>query len=86
MKEDYGFVPDLLASTCQNVLGDMSPHQYFDNPHNLAFRDFTPSRHLPPATKLVLGLSFKFVQRPEASTRKKKRHGSFREVGEQLQL
>ena len=55
----------------------MSPQQYFETPHHLAFHDFTPGRQLPPATKLVLGLSFKFVPRPEASTTRKKAMEAF---------
>ena len=55
----------------------MLPQQYFETPYHLAFHDFTPGRQLPPATKLVLGLSFKFVPRPEASTTRKQAMEAF---------
>ena len=75
VKSNYGFVSDLLSSTCQNsqrVLGDTSPSQYFDTLYNLVFHDFTSGRQLPPATRLMLGLSIEFVPRPQAPTTHKK--------------
>ena len=65
VKDSYGFVPDLSSSTRQTlirVLRDMSPSTYFERPHHLEFHDFTPGRQLPPEAKLILGLSYKFVQ------------------------
>ena len=80
--------PDLSSSTRQNsirVLGDMSPSTYFERPHHLEFHDFTPGRQFPSASKLILGLSYKFVPRPKAATTRKS-HGGIREVGELFQL
>ena len=86
MRNNYGFVPDLSSSTRQNsirVLGDMSPSAYFDRPHHLEFHDFTPGRQLPPAAKLILGLSYKFNPRPKTTTTRKS-HGGLREIGERF--
>ena len=74
-RNNYGFFPDLSSSTRQNsirVLGDMPTSAYFEKPHHLEFHDFTPGRQLPPAAKLILGLSYKFVPRPKATTTRKK--------------
>ena len=40
VKEDYGFLPDLSTSVCQNaqqVLGDTPSGYYFSSPSNLTF-------------------------------------------------
>ena len=75
VEEAYGFVPDLQASLAKNtqrVLGDMPAGHYFQSPHKMAFHDLTPGKSLPPAARLILGLSNKFIPVPKfAPTRKR---------------
>lgn len=65
--DSYGFLPDLSRSThrdSQRVLGDTPSGFYFNSPSNLAFHDLTTGKSLPAATRVVMGLSTKFVPVP----------------------
>ena len=50
----------------------------------MEFHDLTPGRQLPPATKLVLGLSLKFVPGPEAPTTRKSAMEAFERLENDL--
>jgi hypothetical protein len=80
VRTDYGFLPDLSSSVHQNaqrVLRDTPPGFYFFSPSNLASNDLTPGKSLPPATRIVMGLSSKFIPICKTATTKKKAMESF---------
>ena len=79
MREDHGFLPDLLTSVRQNaqqVLGDTLPGHFFLSPSNLTFHNLTPGRSLPLATRIMMGMFTKFIL-PKAVTTKKHAIESF---------
>jgi len=68
VRDPYGFLPDLptlIHKDAQRVLGETPPGFYFNSPSNLAFHDLTSSKSLPPATRIVMGLSNKFIPVPQ---------------------
>ena len=66
-----------VHQNAQRVLGDTPQGFYFFFPSNLAFRDLTPGKCLPPATRIVMGLSSKFIPNCKTATTKKKSMESF---------
>lgn len=78
--DSYGFLPDLSASAhrdAQRVLGDTPSGFYFNSPSNLAFHDLTTGKSLPAATRIVMGLSTKFVPVPRHPATRKRVMESF---------
>ena len=68
---DHGFLPDTSSLIHKNDirdLGDTPPGYYFNSPLDLAFRDLTIGKALPPAAHTVMGLSNKFIPTPSTTT------------------
>ncbi len=68
--ENYGFVPNLAASThlnARHVLGKTPTGVYFAHFTNKQFHDHTTKKMIPAAASTVLGFGLKFIPVPKKS-------------------
>ncbi len=66
--ENYGFVPNLAASThlnARHVLGETPTGVYFAHFTNKQFHDHTTKKIIPAAALTILGFSLKFIPVPK---------------------
>jgi hypothetical protein len=71
-RENYGFVPNLTASThlnARHVLGETPTGVYFAHFTNKQFHDHTTKKIIPAAASTVLGFGLKFIPVPKKSIR-----------------
>jgi hypothetical protein len=71
-RENYGFTPNLAASThlnARHVLGKTPMGVYFAHFTNKQFHDHTTKKIIPPAALTVLGFGLKFIPIPKKSIR-----------------
>jgi len=67
IKSRYRFVPDMDRTVHQNsvsLLAAMPYWQYYIEPSNLVFYDFTVGKVVLPAATSLFGLSSKFIVKP----------------------